>query len=474
MMTPSSATVLDTRRDVNRALSLAVGRFSFNRVVGRCTMGALRGCRVLNALVIGGGGREHALAWKLAQSPRAGKVYCAPGNAGIARDVECVPADVTDVAGLAGLAERLKADLTIVGPELPLARGIADEFARRGLRLIGPSQAAAELEASKGFAKKFMQRHAIPTPFFTVCDAPGDAYSALCSYEYPVVIKADGLAAGKGVLIGHSPDESTAIIERLMETRELGTAGDRVVIEEYLEGEEISFIVLTDGTTILPLAPTRDFKRAFDHDQGPNTGGMGAYSDESILDPELRARILREIVEPTLRGLAAEGRPYQGFLYFGLMHTAEGLRVLEFNVRSGDPETQPLMLRLESDLLDVLDRLASGRLAGLELRWSSEPTVCVVLASRGYPGQYETGKAITGLEEVERMPQVKVFHAGTQKLGAALATSGGRVLGVTARGSELKTAVERAYDAVGKISFEGMHYRRDIAARAVQEREARR
>ena len=423
---------------------------------------------MLNVLVIGSGGREHALAWKLAQSPRAGKVYCAPGNAGIARDAECVPADVTDVAALAGLAEKLKADLTVVGPELPLARGIADEFARRGLRLIGPGQAAAELEASKGFAKKFMQRHAISTPFFTVCDTPGDAYSALCSYEYPVVIKADGLAAGKGVLIGESPDESTAIIERLMEKRELGTAGDRVVIEEYLEGEEISFIVLTDGTTILPLAPTRDFKRAFDHDQGPNTGGMGAYSDEIILDPELRARILSEVVEPTIRGLAAEGRPYEGFLYFGLMNTAEGLRVLEFNVRSGDPETQPLMLRLESDLLDILDRLANRHLAGLELRWSPEPTICIVLASRGYPGQYETGKPITGLEEAERLSQVKVFHAGTQKMGAALATSGGRVLGVTARAADLPAAVARAYEAVERINFEGMHYRRDIAAQAIQ------
>ncbi|MFQ5927193.1 MAG: phosphoribosylamine--glycine ligase, partial [Terriglobia bacterium] len=431
---------------------------------------------MLNVLVIGGGGREHALAWKLAQSPRARKVYCAPGNGGIGRDAECVPADVTDVAGLARLAEKLGVELTVVGPELPLALGVADEFARRGLRVVGPRKAAAEIEASKVFAKKFMRRHAIPTASFTVCETPGDAYSALCSYEYPVVIKADGLAGGKGTLIGDSPDESTAILERLMEKRELGTAGDRVVLEEYLEGEEVSFIVLTDGTAIVPLAASQDHKRAFDNDEGPNTGGMGAYSDDNILGGELRGQILREIVEPTVRGLAAEGRAYQGFLYFGLMLTSEGPRLLEFNARMGDPEAQPLVLRLESDLLGLLDKVAKGELGGVEVGWSREAAVCVVLASRGYPGHYETGKAIAGLEDAEAVPGVKVFHAGTQRRagpvavgsgpgGAGVATAGGRVLGVTARGADLRVARERAYQAVSKISFEGMHYRRDIGAR---------
>lgn len=427
----------------------------------------------MKVLVIGSGGREHALAWKLAQSPGATKVYCAPGNAGIARDAECISADVTDLAALASLAEKLQADLTVVGPELPLARGIADEFRRRGLRLVGPTKGAAEIEASKAFAKKFMQRHGIPTAFFTVCDTPGDAYSALCSYEYPVVIKADGLAAGKGVLIGNSPDESTAILERLMEKRELGTAGDRVVLEEYLEGEEMSFIVLTDGETILPLAPAQDYKRAYDDDQGPNTGGMGSYSVDALLAPKLRAQILREIVTPTVGGLAAEGRPYQGFLYFGLMLTAEGPRVLEINARMGDPEAQPLLMRLESGLLDVLDRLERRELAGVELRWSREAAICVVLASRGYPGQYETGKAISGLEAAEAFPQVKVFHAGTQRLPGGIVTAGGRVLGVTARGPDLRAAQARAYEAIDKISFEGVHYRRDIGARALQKLGAR-
>ncbi|MFQ5817531.1 MAG: phosphoribosylamine--glycine ligase [Terriglobia bacterium] len=428
---------------------------------------------MLRVLVIGSGGREHALAWKLAQSPRAGKVYCAPGNAGMAEDAECVPAELSDVVGLARLAERLGADLTVVGPELPLVGGIADEFARQGLRVVGPTKAAAEIEASKVFAKKFMQRHGIPSARFSVCETPGDAYSALCSYEYPVVIKADGLAGGKGALIGHSPDESTAILERLMEKRELGRAGERVVLEEYLEGEEVSFIVLTDGTSVVALPAAQDHKRAFDNDEGPNTGGMGAYSDDDILDAGLRARILREIVAPTVEGLAAEGRRYQGFLYFGLMLTAEGVRVLEFNARMGDPEAQPLVLRLESDLLEVLDKVTRGEVAGAELRWGAGAAVCVVLASHGYPGDYETGKAISGLEAAAALDEVKVFHAGTQRLAGRFATAGGRVLGVTARGGDLREAQQRVYAAVSKISFEGMHYRRDIGARGLQKLEAR-
>ena len=428
----------------------------------------------MNILVIGGGGREHALAWKLAQSPRASKVYCAPGNAGIARDVECVPTDVSNTAALAALAGELRADLTVVGPELPLALGVADEFARHGLKIVGPTKAAAEIEASKVFAKRFMERHGIPTARFTVCETPGDAYSALCSYEYPVVIKADGLAGGKGVLIGHSPDESTSILERLMEKRELGAAGARVVLEEYLEGEEVSFIVLTDGTTILPLAPSEDYKRVFDNDQGPNTGGMGAYSDENILSPQVGAQILGEVVEPTVRGLAAEGRPYKGFLYFGLILTAAGPSVLEFNARMGDPEAQPLMLRLQTDLLEVVEKLAGGQLGGVQLDWRADAAVCVVLASRGYPGEYETGQLITGLEPAEAISQVKVFCAGVQQSASGFATAGGRVLGVTARGRDLRAARERAYEAVSKIRFHGMHFRRDIGARALQRLERQR
>jgi len=416
----------------------------------------------MHVLLIGSGGREHALAWKLKQSPRVKKLTCAPGNPGMAALGECVAADVMDAKALADLAARIKADLTVVGPEAPLVAGVADEFARRGLKLIGPTKAAAELEGSKVFAKEFMKRHGVPTSGFTACWDPADAYTALCAVEWPVVIKADGLAAGKGVRIAESPDEATAILEAFMEKGELGPAGEKVVIEEYLEGQELSFIILTDGKTALPLAPTRDHKRAFDNDQGPNTGGMGAYSDDGILDAALGERILREIVQPTLRGLEADGRPYQGFLYFGLMLTADGPKVLEFNCRMGDPECQPLVVRLESDLADALEKLAAGKLADIKLEWSADASVCVVLASVGYPGNPETGKTITGIEEAEKLEGVTVFHAGTKKSNGGVATAGGRVLGVTARGKDLQAAAERAYAAAEKIRFDGMHFRRDI------------
>lgn len=418
----------------------------------------------MNVLVVGAGGREHALAWKLKQSPRVSKLYCAPGNAGMAQVAECLPANSSDIVGLAGLAEHVQADLTVVGPELPLVQGVAEEFARRGLKIIGPTEAAAQIEGSKVFAKQFMERHGIPTAGFTACSDLGDAYSALCAVEWPVVIKADGLAGGKGVRIADEPDAATAIIEALMEKRELGTAGERVVIEEYLQGQELSFIVLTDGETILPFAPTRDHKRVFDNDQGPNTGGMGAYSDDGIVGADLRQCILDEIVRPTLKGLAEEGRRYQGFLYFGLMLTADGPQVLEFNCRMGDPECQPLMVRLESDLAEGLEKLATGQLGGTELSWSPDPSVCVVLASGGYPRSYETGKSIAGLEAAAALEGVVVFQAGTRGTEGSYVTAGGRVLGVTARASNLRAAVERAYEAVGKIHFEGMHYRKDIAA----------
>jgi phosphoribosylamine--glycine ligase len=416
----------------------------------------------MNVLVIGGGGREHALAWKLKQSPRVGALFCAPGNAGMAGLAECLRADVSDPLGLAALAEQVKADLTVVGPELPLVQGVADEFNRRGLRIVGPTKAAAELEGSKIFAKKFMERHNIPTGSFTACSDHGDAYTALCAVEWPVVIKANGLAGGKGVRIAEDPDEATAIIEAFMEKGELGTAGESVVIEEHLEGKELSFIVLTDGETLLPFPPTRDHKRVFDGDQGPNTGGMGAYSNDALVDPALRQRILEEIVQPTIQGLHDEGRPYKGFLYVGLMLTADGPKVLEYNCRMGDPECQPLMVRLESDLAEALEKLAEGKLAGTELQWSSGASACVVLASGGYPGKFETGEVIAGLEAAAQVEGATVFHAGTRRAGDDIVTHGGRVLGVTARGSDLNAAVERAYTAVEKISFDGMHYRKDI------------
>jgi phosphoribosylamine--glycine ligase len=314
-----------------------------------------------------------------------------------------------------------------------------------------------------------MQRHGIPTAGFTVCADHGDAYSALCAVEWPVVIKADGLAAGKGVRIAETPDDATAIVEAFMEKMELGRAGERIVLEEHLEGEELSYIVLTDGKTYVPLAPTRDHKRAFDDDCGPNTGGMGAYSEDGIVDAALRARIEKDIVEPTLRGLEADGRPYQGFLYFGLMLTSDGPKVLEFNCRMGDPECQPLVVRLESDLAEVLEKVATGKLANTELRWSAGASLCVVLASGGYPGTYETGKAVAGIKEAETLEGVTVFHAGTKRADSELVTSGGRVLGVTARGADLRAASRRAYEAVDKVRFDGMHYRRDIGRKALNE-----
>jgi phosphoribosylamine--glycine ligase len=390
-----------------------------------------------------------------------------PGNAGIARDAECLPGDVQDIKGLADLAEKARADLTVVGPELPLALGIADEFHRRGLAIIGPTKAAAELEGSKVFAKRFLERHNVPVPFFTICDSSQDAYAALCSFEFPVVLKADGLASGKGVIIANTAGEATATINRIMEQRVFGPAGERIVIEECLQGDELSFIVLTDGKSAQPLACTRDHKRVYDGDQGPNTGGMGAYCDDGIIPPDLQKQILDTMVAPTLQGMAAEGRPYQGFLYFGLMLTKQGPRALEINCRPGDPEMQPQVLRMDFDLVDVFEKLLAGRLREARMPWWEGSSVCVVLASKGYPGAPETGQVIEGLAAAEGLAGIKVFHAGTKEAEGKLVTAGGRVLGVTARAGELRTARELCYQAVSRIRFDGMHYRRDIGARGL-------
>ena len=415
----------------------------------------------MKILVIGSGGREHALVWKLKQSPHVQHIWCAPGNGGISQDAECVAADVKDVAALADLATRLGADLTVVGPELPLVLGIVDEFEKRGLRIVGPTKAAAQLEGSKVFAKGFLGRHGIPTALLHgICSTPGDAYSALCAVDWPVVIKADGLAAGKGVLVAPGPDDATAFIDRVMERREFGNSGDRVILEEALEGQELSYIVLTDGEHILPMAPTRDHKRVFDGDQGPNTGGMGAYSAPDLLPPGLEKTIRETIVEPAIRGMAKEGQPYSGFLYFGLMLTADGPKVLEFNCRMGDPETQPIVLRMDFDLAEALMAAAEGKLKSVQTKWKPEASVCVVLASGGYPGSFETGKPIRGLDKVDRV--VSVFHAGTKREGSAYYTSGGRVLGVSGAGRTLDDAARLTYDSISRISFDGMHFRRDI------------
>jgi phosphoribosylamine--glycine ligase len=421
----------------------------------------------MKVLVIGGGGREHALVWKLKQSPRVEKIWCAPGNGGIEADAECLPVDPADVAALVAQAERLSPDLTIVGPELPLVNGVGDAFRSRGWPIVAPSQQAAQLEGSKVFAKEFLRRQGIPTArMYGVFDTSRDALAALSGLNWPVVIKADGLCAGKGVFVAQDAASAEDFIHRAMDANELGPGGKRLLLEETLEGKELSFIVVTDGQRYAPLVPTRDHKRVFDGDRGPNTGGMGAYSTDELLPLKLRQQILQSIVEPTMRGLASEGIFYQGFLYIGLMLTASGPKVLEFNCRLGDPETQAIVSRMDFDLAQVLGELASGVLEPARLKWKSRASVCVVIASGGYPGKFATGKRIEGLTDAERVNGVSVFHAGTVREGGSIVTSGGRVLGVTAAGDSVERALATVYEAAAKIHFDGAHYRKDIAAHA--------
>jgi phosphoribosylamine--glycine ligase len=422
----------------------------------------------MKILVIGSGGREHALAWKLRQSPRVSQVYCAPGNAGAAAEAECLAADVKSVESLLALAVRVKPDLTVVGPELPLQLGIVDEFTRHGYRTFGPTQAAARLESSKSFAKEFMQRYNIPTAHYAICDSAGDVGDALPHFHMPVVVKADGLAAGKGVVICKSKEEALAVAAEMLSGKMLGAAGSRVVIEECLKGEELSFLALSDGERVVALAAAQDHKRVGEGDTGANTGGMGAYSTEVMVDAQMQNWLLQHIVRPVVAGMKAEGAEYKGVLYCGLMMTARGPMVLEFNCRFGDPETQPILMRLESDLVEALEASIDGRVSEGNFRWSADASVCVVMASGGYPGTFEVGKKISGLDDAEKVGGVKVFHASTAKHDDAYFTAGGRVLGITARAASLGTAVERAYEAVAKISFGGAYYRKDIAARALK------
>lgn len=427
----------------------------------------------MKVLVIGGGGREHALVWKLGQSALVEKIWCVPGNGGIAAEAECVRADTGDVAGLVALAEKLGPDLTVVGPELPLVNGLVDAFEARKWAVVGPTKEAAQLEGSKVFTKEFLQRHGIPTAaMYGAYDSPGDAYGALCAVDWPVVMKADGLCAGKGVLLAGNPDEATDFIERVMEKNELGEGGRRVMLEETLEGDELSFILLTDGERYASLVPTRDHKRAFDNNEGPNTGGMGAYCSDELLPESLRQSIMTTIVEPTLGGLKKDGIRYQGFLYVGLMLTKSGPKVLEFNCRLGDPETQAIVARMDFDLAEVLADVAAGKLQPEKLKWKAGASVCVVLASGGYPGKFESGKVIHGLAEAAQLADVKVLHAGTKQAGPEIVTAGGRVLGVTATGNSLDAALGKAYTGAEKIRFDGMHYRKDIGRHGEQQRKS--
>jgi phosphoribosylamine--glycine ligase len=424
----------------------------------------------MNILIIGSGGREHALAWKIHQSARVKRVLCAPGNAGIAQVAELVPLAVDDVAALVRLARDQRIDLTIVGPELPLTLGIVDEFQRHGLRIFGPTRAGAQIEGSKAFTKELLRRHNVPTGFFGTFSDADEAAHYVAEVGAPIVVKADGLAAGKGVVICETVKQAEDAINEIMRTRIFGDAGERVVVEEFLEGEEVSFIALTDGHTVLPLASSQDHKRAFDGETGPNTGGMGAYSPAPIVTPALHDAIMHDIMEPVVRGLNELKLDYRGVLYAGLIITESGPKVLEFNARFGDPECQPLMLRLKSDLVQVMDACIDGRLDEITLEWDERAAVCVVLAAAGYPGSYEKGKLIHGLDALRSWRNGVVFHAGTARRDDSVVTNGGRVLGVTALGATVRDAVREAYWGVEQIEWDGMHYRRDIGHHALERR----
>ncbi len=422
----------------------------------------------MKVLVIGSGGREHALVWKLRQSPRVSQIYCAPGNGGISGEAECVPADLKNVGSLLAIANQLRPDLTVVGPEIPLQLGVVDAFNAGGWPVFGPTKAAAQLESSKSFAKQFMQRHRIPTAHYAICNSSAEVKHELSRFSAPLVVKADGLAAGKGVVICKTKEEAAAAAAEMLSGKMVGEAGARVVIEECLQGDEISFLVVSDGERVAPLVAAQDHKRVGDGDTGPNTGGMGAYSFPALLDEQMTHWLLHHVACPVVEGMNAEGMEYKGILYCGLMMTARGPMVLEFNCRFGDPETQPILMRLESDLVEAIEASIEGRVSDGDFRWSQDAAVCVVMASGGYPGTIDVGKKITGIEDADKLAGVKVFHSGTSTRDGGYYTAGGRVLGVTARAESLPKAVARAYESVDKIQFDGGHYRKDIAARAVK------
>jgi len=425
----------------------------------------------MRVLVVGQGAREHALCWKLKQSPEVHELYAAPGNAGISAIADCVPIGVADIVELADFAEMLKIDLTIVGPELPLTLGIVDEFQKRGLAVFGPTRLAAELEGSKVFSKEFMRKYSIPTPAAFVCNSVDEGKAALKQLGFPAVLKIDGLAAGKGVVIVQSKAEAEEYLKFVFEEKKFGTAATRILVEEYLTGEEVSFMVITDGKKSLPLAPAKDYKKAFDGDEGPNTGGMGAHSPAVVLSGETATEIMRTIVMPSVQGMSAEGRPYTGVLYVGVMLTPDGPKVLEYNCRFGDPETQVQMLRMEDDLFDICSRVAHGNLGDIKsLSWLKEAAACVVIAVEGYPEDYPKGQEVT-IDPITD-ESVVLFHAGLVKRDGKLINQAGRVLSVCARAASLSEALAKVYETAPKIRFEGAWYRRDIGYRALEARAA--
>ncbi len=421
----------------------------------------------MRVLVVGSGGREHALVWKLKQSPQVSQLFAAPGNAGIAELAECADIGASEVRRLADFASKKGMDLTVVGPELPLTLGIVDEFEARGLRIFGANQKAAILEGSKVFTKRLMKKYKIPTGFFQTFYRAHDARRYIQDVGAPIVVKADGLASGKGALVCQTVKEALDAVKLIMEDRVFGDAGEKVVVEEFLDGEEASFLAFTDGETVLPMASSQDHKRVSDEDKGPNTGGMGAYSPAYVVTEDVHHKIMDQVMIPTVRAMTAEGRPYRGVLYAGLMIKDGEPRALEFNARFGDPEAQPLLMRMESDLLPVLEAVVDRRLHETEIKWRPEPAVCVVMASGGYPGAHEKGKVINGLSAAARMKDVMVFHAGTAIIGDKVVTNGGRVLGATALGKDISDAIARAYHVVEKIRWDGVHYRTDIGRKAI-------
>lgn len=421
----------------------------------------------MKVLVVGGGGREHALVWKIAQSPRVSKVFCAPGNAGIAQQATVVSINANDLNGLLDFALKERMDLTVVGPEEPLTRGIVDLFESRGLAIFGANQKAAELEGSKAFAKRIMKTYHIPTASYGVFEDREQAIQYVREQGAPIVVKADGLAAGKGVILCKTVEDALDAIDQMMVKKIFGEAGRRVVIEEYLVGEEASYIALTDGKAILPLASSQDHKAVYDGDVGPNTGGMGAYSPAPVVTGEVNQRIVEKILRPVIQGMAEEGRPYKGVIYAGLMIHNGQPKVLEFNARFGDPETQPVLMRMKGDIVPFLLACIEGTLGQCKMEWDYRASVCVVMASKGYPGNYEKGKTIKGLDEVSRLEDIFVFHAGTALKDGQIITSGGRVLGVTGLGENIPKAIEKTYQAVQKISWEGVHFRKDIGKKAL-------
>ena len=422
----------------------------------------------MRVLVIGGGGREHTLVWKINQSPKVSQIYCAPGNAGISQLARCINIDASNIEKLADFAQKEKVDLTVVGPELPLSKGIVNEFNKQGLRIFGPSKEATEIESSKVFSKYLMKKYNIPTANYQVFQDSEEAFDYIKQQTFPLVIKADGLAAGKGVFIVKNLNQAGDALNTLMKKKTFGEAGRQIVIEEFLEGEEVSILAFSDGKTVVPMVSSQDHKKIFDNDQGPNTGGMGAYSPVPFYLNEFKKTVLEEILKPTVKGLQSEGREYKGVLYAGLVLTKEGPKVLEFNARFGDPETQVVLPRLKTDLVDILNAVIEGSLYKINIEWNNNSVVCVVVASGGYPSKYQKGKVISGLERLKKMKNTITFHAGTEFQDGKIITSGGRVLGITVWDETISKAKEKAYEGVGKIYFEDMYYRKDIAAKAIK------